>query len=65
MSINDLFTKPLIIINMGLETFYQDLKTQQVDCIHVNWSPKAGGDPKMLSLLNKLNRLPEHDSGKE
>ena len=54
MSFNDLFTKELIVVNMGLESFYDDLKKQDVSTIHVQWKPSAGGDKKMSSLLSRL-----------
>ncbi len=52
--INQLFTKELKVINMGLEAFYKDLKAQNVETIQMNWRPRAGGNPKMIALLNKL-----------
>ncbi|GAU77094.1 hypothetical protein [Fusibacter sp. 3D3] len=52
--INQLFQKDLKVINMGLESFYKDLKEQDVAVIHMNWRPRAGGNPKMIDLLNRL-----------
>ncbi len=52
--INQLFQKDLKVINMGLESFYKDLKEQDVSVIQMNWRPRAGGNPKMISLLNRL-----------
>lgn len=54
MSVNDLFKKDLKVINMGLKSFYTDLKSQNVQVVQVNWKPRAGGNKKMVSLLNKL-----------
>lgn len=53
--INQLFKKDLKVINMGLESFYKDLKAQNVEVIQMNWRPRAGGNPKMIQLLNRLN----------
>ena len=53
--INQLFKKDLKVINMGLESFYNDLKAQNVEVIQMNWRPRAGGNPKMIQLLNRLN----------
>lgn len=39
---------------MGLESFYKDLKEQEVDVIQMNWRPRAGGNPKMINLLSRL-----------
>ncbi|MCC5910172.1 MAG: fdrA domain protein [Clostridiaceae bacterium] len=52
--INELFKKELKVINVGLESFYKDLKSQKVETIHVSWRPAAGGNKKMLELLSKL-----------
>ena len=57
MSVNELFTKELVVINMGLESFYEDLKNQGVSTAHVLWKPAAGGDKKMSSLLGRLKGL--------
>ena len=53
--INQLFKKDLKVVNMGLESFYNDLKAQNVEVIQMNWRPRAGGNPKMIQLLNRLN----------
>lgn len=52
--INELFSKELKVINMGLESFHKDLKAQKVDSIQMNWRPTAGGNKKMMSLLERL-----------
>ena len=44
----------LRVINIGLEGFAQELQEQGVPVIHVDWSPPAGGDPKLAVLLSKL-----------
>ena len=57
MSVNDLFKQDLKIVNLGLKSFYTDLKSQDVTTVHVTWKPKAGGKKNMLNLLNKLNKI--------
>jgi hypothetical protein len=52
--IGELFRQELKVINVGLESFYSDLKRQKVEVIQVNWRPPAGGNKKLISLLNKL-----------
>lgn len=54
MSLNELFKKDLKVINIGLKSFYNDLKAQNVQAVHVNWKPRAGGNKKMASLLDRL-----------
>lgn len=52
--INELFGKELKIINMGLDSFGDDLKDQSIKTIQMRWKPPAGGNKKMMSLLSKL-----------
>ena len=54
--VNELFNEELKIINIGLESFYKDLKNQNVQSIHVDWRLQASGNKKMASLLAKLNK---------
>jgi hypothetical protein len=54
--INKLFGKEVKVINMGLESFADDLKSQNVKVVHVDWRPPAGGNKKMMSLLGKLKK---------
>ena len=54
MSVNELFEKDLKVINIGLKSFYNDLKTQNIQAVHVNWKPRAGGNKKMANLLDRL-----------
>lgn len=42
------------VINVGLEGFVGDLRDCGISVVHVDWSPPAGGDPKMAALLAKL-----------
>jgi hypothetical protein len=52
--INELFGKELKVINMGLESFANDLRDQNIETVQMNWKPPAGGNKKMMSLLSKL-----------
>ena len=54
MDLDDLFIKPLQIINIGLENFGRELVSQDVHVTQVEWVPPAGGDPKLADLLSKL-----------
>ena len=49
-----LLSQPLQIVNIGLESFAQELRAQNISVTQVNWSPPAGGDPKLAELLSKL-----------
>jgi FdrA protein len=49
-----LLDEPLKVINIGLEGFAEDLSSQGVAVVQVDWAPPAGGDPKLARLLSKL-----------
>jgi len=52
--INDLFKEDLTVINMGLESFAENLREQDVQAVQVNWKPPAGGNKKIAALFDKL-----------
>jgi hypothetical protein len=54
--IDDLFKQELTVINMGLESFAENLKNEEVKVLQMNWRPPAGGDKKLISLLAKVGR---------
>jgi hypothetical protein len=49
-----LLTDDVKVVNVGLEGFVGDLRECGIAVTHVDWSPPAGGDPKMAALLAKL-----------
>lgn len=50
----DLLKGPLKVVNVGLDGFAEELKSQGVEVQNVDWSPPAGGDPKLAALLSKM-----------
>ncbi len=54
--INELFKKELVVINMGLESFADNLRDVNVRVLQMNWKPPAGGNKKISSLLSRLGR---------
>ncbi|MEZ5934608.1 MAG: hypothetical protein R3F54_22235 [Alphaproteobacteria bacterium] len=49
-----LLDRPIKIINVGLEGFAKELADRGVPVVQIQWSPPAGGDPKLADLLSKL-----------
>jgi len=49
-----LLTGPVVIINLGLKTFAENLEEQGVEVVQVDWTPPAGGDQELIDLLDKL-----------
>ncbi|HSP46788.1 MAG TPA: fdrA domain protein [Clostridiaceae bacterium] len=54
--INELFGKDINVVNVGIESFYNSLRDQKVDTVQVDWKPAAGGNEKLVSILDKLKR---------
>ena len=42
------------VINVGLETFYESMVAQEVEVLHVDWKPPAGGNEELMSILKKM-----------
>ncbi|MFE6734146.1 DUF1116 domain-containing protein [Microbacterium sp. NPDC057650] len=54
MSVNDLFSTDLKPVNLGLDMFADDLKTQGVEPVLMDWTPPGGGDPEIIAALSRL-----------
>jgi len=46
--------RDVVVINIGLEIFAEDLDRAGVPVVHMDWRPPAGGDSRLLSLLDSL-----------
>ncbi|MCP3962014.1 MAG: acyl-CoA synthetase FdrA [bacterium] len=45
---------PLAAINVGLESFHASLLAQEARAVQVDWRPPAGGDRKLMAILDKM-----------
>lgn len=52
--LNKLFTEELHCVNLGLEIFCDAALEQGTPCVQVEWKPPAGGDPRLLTVLEWL-----------
>lgn len=52
--IQNLLDGPVAVVNIGLSQFARTLEGQGVDVVQVDWSPPAGGDKRLIDLLDKL-----------
>lgn len=52
--IDELLINPLVVINIGLRKFAENLEVQKVEVVQVDWTPPAGGDKEMMNLLDQL-----------
>jgi len=48
------FGDDLVVVNVGIKPFYEDLKGLNVKVTHVDWEPPAGGDEDLVALLDKI-----------
>jgi len=47
---------PLSAINVGLESFAESLTAQGASVIHVDWRPAAGGNEKLMAILERMRK---------
>jgi FdrA protein len=45
----------LQVVNIGLESFAEDLRAQGAAVVQLDWRPPAGGDARMAALLAALD----------
>lgn len=45
---------PLAAINVGLESFTESLEAQGASVVQVDWRPPAGGDEKLMAILERM-----------
>ena len=57
MSIRELFATELAVINVGVPSFYEELLVQGRPVIQVDWKPPAGGNPELVTALEKLEAV--------
>lgn len=51
---SSIFASELKVVNIGIPTFADDLESQGVAVVKVDWKPPAGGDAEMAGILEKL-----------
>lgn len=55
MSQPRVFSDTLRVINMGLEVFAEDLRSEGTPVVHVDWRPPTGGNPRLAAILASLD----------
>jgi FdrA protein len=46
--------RPLAGINVGLESFAESMIAQGAEAIQVDWRPPAGGNEKLMAILERM-----------
>lgn len=54
--VSELLKQNIVAVNLGLESFYTDLKEQKKEVVQVNWKPPAANQDKINSLLAALKK---------
>ena len=49
--------RPLNAINVGLESFAESLRNQEVPVLQIDWQPPAGGNEKLMSILERMKKI--------
>jgi hypothetical protein len=52
--IDELLSDGPIVMNIGLQSFFEASKTQGIPSVHIKWEPPAQGNHELLDLLEKL-----------
>ncbi|MGG1674387.1 DUF1116 domain-containing protein [Neobacillus sp. NRS-1170] len=52
--INELFNSKPHVVNVGIESFKDDLLQQGAQVIHLEWTPPGRGNPALIAALDKL-----------
>ncbi len=50
----DMLNNGPAVINAGITAFGDDLKHQNINSLHIQWKPAAGGDPSAIAALDKI-----------
>jgi FdrA protein len=48
--------QPLAAINVGLESFTESLIAQDAPVVQVDWRPPAGGDERLMAILERMKK---------
>ncbi len=56
-NINKLFEENLTVVNLGLESFAENLNNEGVKTVQVQWKPPAGGNMEIAELLDRMDSI--------
>lgn len=51
----DLLRSKVEVVNIGLPLFAEALASRDIPVIQVEWTPPAGGDERLIELLDRLS----------
>jgi hypothetical protein len=53
-SVTDGIPEQVAAVNLGLDTFGQELRDQGIETVDLDWRPPADGDPERVAVLERL-----------
>ncbi|MGC9144606.1 MAG: DUF1116 domain-containing protein [Nitrososphaeria archaeon] len=62
---SSIFEKKVKVLNVGLDSFYQDLIKEGADAVKVEWKPPGGGVPRLLKVLEALETEETEEANKK
>ena len=62
---NELFQEELQVINVGLASFAESIRSAGGTVVHLDWSPPAGGDKAVAQNLAQLINQPEIEAANQ
>lgn len=51
----NVLSEPPRVINIGLASFADDLRSQGVQVVELDWRPPAGGNARLAALLDGMD----------
>jgi NifU-like protein involved in Fe-S cluster formation len=57
-TVKELLNSRLKVINVGIESFKDDLLAQNAEVTHLEWTPPGSGNPNLIAALDKLEYPP-------
>ncbi len=49
-----IFEQRLKVVNIGLSMFTENLRSEGIEVVHVEWRPPAGGNARLANILAAL-----------
>jgi len=56
IGVGSIFNENLKVVNIGIESFFDSMNDQNIPVVHVEWKPPAGGNEKLIDILEKLKK---------
>jgi len=55
MTLKNIFEDKLRVVNIGLEVFAEELRSEEIPVVQMDWRPPTGGNTRLSALLAELD----------